>query len=395
MTPEEHDMTQSDTRSLTEIRRETEQTRAALSTTVDELRGTVSDRAADIKSRLQPEALKAEVSSYIKSRGERLLQDMTEAARRNPMQAVAVGASVAYPAIKIARAIPLPILMIGAGLFLAGSKTGQELTQKASDMASDAAEEASRRVDDIRTKAADISDQTMQAMSDMRDRAGETIDRAGEALSGMARQASDQTNAIATDASQIAGHSADTIQAAASQVTGAMRGAQTRVSESGRELFAAAREHLSEAGDNLSEVGQKAADTVRGSIQRNPMLIAGLGLLVGGLIASVLPKSETESNLVGEASNKVKRKAREAAAAGFESAKSATGEIFANVAQQASAEGLTPDAMAEGAQDIRERVQRVAERAVTTAFDPDAQDEEHDHDKSNQNEGIGGGQQNG
>jgi hypothetical protein len=395
MTPEEHDMTQSDTRSLTEIRRETEQTRAALSTTVDELRGTVSDRAADIKSRLQPEALKAEVSSYIKSRGERLLQDMTEAARRNPMQAVAVGASVAYPAIKIARAIPLPILMIGAGLFLAGSKTGQELTQKASDMASDAAEEASRRVDDIRTKAADISDQTMQAMSDMRDRAGETIDRAGEALSGMARQASDQTNAIATDASQIAGHSADTIQAAASQVTGAMRGAQTRVSESGRELFAAAREHLSEAGDNLSEVGQKAADTVRGSIQKNPMLIAGLGLLVGGLIASVLPKSETESNLVGEASNKVKRKAREAAAAGFESAKSATGEIFANVAQQASAEGLTPDAMAEGAQDIRERVQRVAERAVTTAFDPDAQDEEHDHDKSNQNEGIGGGQQNG
>jgi hypothetical protein len=211
----------------------------------------------------------------------------------------------------------------------------------------------------------------------------------------MARQASDQTNAIATDASQIAGHSADTIQAAASQVTGAMRGAQTRVSESGRELFAAAREHLSEAGENLSEVGQKAADTVRGSIQRNPMLIAGLGLLVGGLIASVLPKSETESNLVGEASNKVKRKAREAAAAGFESAKSATGEIFANVAQQASAEGLTPDAMAEGAQDIRERVQRVAERAVTTAFDPDAQDEEHDHDKSNQNEGIGGGQQNG
>jgi hypothetical protein len=317
MTPEEHDMTQSDTRSLTEIRRETEQTRAALSTTVDELRGTVSDRAADIKSRLQPEALKAEVSSYIKSRGERLLQDMTEAARRNPMQAVAVGASVAYPAIKIARAIPLPILMIGAGLFLAGSKTGQELTQKASDMASDAAEEASRRVDDIRTKAADISDQTMQAMSDMRDRAGETIGRAGEALSGMARQASDQTNAIATDASQIAGHSADTIQAAASQVTGAMRGAQTRVSESGRELFAAAREHLSEAGDNLSEVGQKAADTVRGSIQKNPMLIAGLGLLVGGLIASVLPKSETESNLVGEASNKVKRKAREAAAAGF------------------------------------------------------------------------------
>jgi hypothetical protein len=128
-------MAQGDTRSLNEIRRETEQTRAALTTTVEELRGTVSDTATDIKNRLRPDAIKAEVSGYIKSRGEQLLQDLTDMARRNPMQAVAVGASIAYPALRLARAIPLPVLMIGAGLFLTGSKTGQDFSRKASDLA--------------------------------------------------------------------------------------------------------------------------------------------------------------------------------------------------------------------------------------------------------------------
>ncbi len=387
-------MSRSDTRSLSEIRRETEQTRAALTTTVEELRGTVSDTAADIKSRLRPDALKAELSGYIKSRGEQLYHDMTEAARRNPMQAVAVGASVAYPAIKIARAIPLPILMIGVGLFLAGSKTGQELTQKASDMAGDAAEEAGRRIDDLKTGAAHIGNQTMQAMSDMRDSAEQTLGRVQDAIAGTARHASVRAKEVATTAAQAATRSADAAQGTASQAVGAMRDAEAQLSEAGRDLFDTARQRLSEAGENLSDAGQKTADTLRGSIQQHPMLVAGLGLLVGGLIASVLPKSDIENSLIGDASNAVKRRARQAAAAGFDSAKDATGEIFANVAQQASAEGLTPDSLADGAQDVRDRVQRVAERAVTTAFDPDGSGDGRDQEKSNRSERIGGGRQN-
>src|ERR1700686_5170992 len=73
--------------------------------------------------------------------GEQLLHDVTTAARRNPMQAVAVGASVAYPLFRLARAIPMPILLVGAGLFFAGSKTGQATAQKASDVASDLSDE--------------------------------------------------------------------------------------------------------------------------------------------------------------------------------------------------------------------------------------------------------------
>ncbi len=74
---------------------------------------------------------------------------MVTAARNNPMQAVAVGASVAYPLLRLARAIPVPVLMVGAGLFFAGSKTGQAASQKASDLVADASGEVGRRAREL------------------------------------------------------------------------------------------------------------------------------------------------------------------------------------------------------------------------------------------------------
>ena len=77
------------------------------------------------------------------------MNDVTSAARRNPMQAVAVGASVAYPLLRLARAIPLPVLMVGAGLFFTGSKTGQTASQRASDVAADLSDDVARRAREL------------------------------------------------------------------------------------------------------------------------------------------------------------------------------------------------------------------------------------------------------
>src|ERR1700682_2199763 len=166
-----------DTRSLQQIKRETEQTRAGLTDTVEQLKTSVAETASDIRHRISPEAIKAEVSGYIKSRGEQLLNDVTAAARRNPMQAVAVGASVAYPLLRLARAIPVPILMVGAGLFFAGSKTGQAATQKASDVASDLSGEAMRR-------ARDFGNQVGDKVSAATTYTSERLDRVSTAVSG-------------------------------------------------------------------------------------------------------------------------------------------------------------------------------------------------------------------
>src|ERR1700748_3846329 len=143
-------MAETDIRSLQQIKRETEQARAGLTNTVEQLRTSVTETASDLRQRIQPDAIKAEMAEYIKSRGEQLLSDVTAAARRNPMQAVAIGASIAYPLLRGARNIPVPVLMVGAGIFFAGSKTGKAITQKASDVASELSDEVNNRAHDLR-----------------------------------------------------------------------------------------------------------------------------------------------------------------------------------------------------------------------------------------------------
>src|ERR1700675_307025 len=187
-----------DTRSLQQIKRETEQTRAGLTDTVEQLKTSVAETASDIRHRISPEAIKAEVSGYIKSRGEQLLNDITSAARRHPMQAGAVGASVAYPLLRLARTIPLPVLMVGAGLFFAGSKTGQAASQKASDMAADLSEEAVHR-------ASEFGDQVGNSALAAKAYATEKLDKVSSAVSGatdQVRKAADAAGAAAASNAQ-------------------------------------------------------------------------------------------------------------------------------------------------------------------------------------------------
>jgi ElaB/YqjD/DUF883 family membrane-anchored ribosome-binding protein len=123
--------------------------------------------------------------------------------------------------------------------------------------------------------------------------------------------------------------------------------------------------------DRASAASDRAGKSVFETIEQNPLLVAGVGLILGGLIASALPRSDLEDNLVGEASEAAKTKARDVAVSGFDAAKGAAGEIFENVARQAGAEGLTSDGLDSAAKDIGQRVRRVAEAAVTTAFEPE------------------------
>jgi hypothetical protein len=384
-------MQQASDRSLRELQRETEQTRAGLTQTVEQLKTSVSDTASEIRQRISPENIKAEVSDYVRSRGERILTDITEAARRNPMQAVAVGASVAYPLFRLVKSIPLAILMVGAGLYFAGSKSGQSLTQKASDMASDLSDELGRRSHDLSDQAAAT---VKGVVSDAAEKAGEFLSTASEGADEMRRAATSSSanmslgdrlkdsaasvsDALHSRASglkeSVSRVASSAVDSSRDMVAGAAAVARGTVSSAGDGGLEAAKDIRDKASDYTNRAGKSALDT----IQENPLLVAGVGLLIGGLIASALPKSELEEDLVGNAAAVAKRRAGEVASQGFDAAKNAAGEILENVARQAGAEGLTPDKLDETARDIGQRVRRVAESAVTTAFNPDQAPQSH------------------
>jgi hypothetical protein len=374
--------------SLGELKRETEQTRAGLTQTVEQLRSSVSDTASDIRQRLSPESIKAEVSDYVRSRGEQFVEDITAAARRNPMQAVAVGAGVAYPLMKLARTIPMPVWLIGAGLFFTGSKTGQAAVQKASDMASDLTDEARRR-------GHDLSDQIGSTVAYARDAANDAVDKAGEMMSDGADRLlasagsagatlDDRTDAVRDTAASLAGAVAakgrdlqDNVADLAGAASGRIKGIAADSSSAAQGALASTRDTALETAKELRNKAAAASDragrTMYETIEQNPLLVAGVGLLLGGLIASALPRSELEDQFVGEVSEAAKNRARDAASRGFDAAKGAAGEILESVARQAGAEGLTSDGLDTAAKDIGQRVRRVAEAAVTTAFEPDDQ----------------------
>jgi ElaB/YqjD/DUF883 family membrane-anchored ribosome-binding protein len=371
--------------SLGELKRETEQTRASLTQTVEQLRTSVSDSASDIRQRLSPESIKAEVSGYVRSRGERLVEDVTAAARRNPMQAVAVGAGIAYPLLRLARAIPMPVLLVGAGLFFTGSKAGQAAVQKASDTASDLTDEVRRRGHDLSDKLGASVATARDAATDAVGRAGEMMATGADQLRASAGSAGAVLNAQTDTVRDSAASLADTVSAKGHDMKGGMvdlagaaseriRGIASDSSSAAQRALVSTRDTALETARDLrnraSAASDRAGKTVFETIEQNPLLVAGVGLLLGALIASALPRSALEDNLVGETSEAAKNRARDAASRGFDAAKGAAGEILENAARQAGAEGLTSDGLDSAANDIGQRVRRVAEAAVTTAFEP-------------------------
>jgi hypothetical protein len=385
-------MEQSDTRSLQQLKRETEQTRANLLDTVEQLRANVSESASDIRERIRPDAIKSEVSQYLRTRAEQLLED----AKRNPMQAVALGASVGYPLLRMARAIPLPVWMMGAGLFLAKSSTGQSLTKKATDAASDLSNTVAQRTREISDRAAD-------AVSTAKSVASEKVTRLTDAVTGVARYTSDEAaanlaagseqlqqktmsfGAAATDASasireqvgQTGSAAATNVRDMASDAASAGRKAVETSRNMGLQAARTVQETASNLTERASNLGQRAGKTFSETVEQNPLLVAGLGLFIGGLIASAIPRSGIEDSLMGEAKNSVKRQADRAAAGAVRTAKEAAGEGYDEAVRQAQAEGLTPDGLSEAARDVGERLRHVAEAAVTTAFEPAQNGNDH------------------
>jgi hypothetical protein len=245
-------MAQTETRSVQELKREAEQTRAGLTQTVEQLRSSMTETAQDIRERVSPAAIKAEVSNYIRSRGEQLLDDMTAAARKNPLQAVAVGASIGYPLLRLARSIPAPVLMLGAGLFLAGTKTGRDATQKASDAAMDLSEEAMKR-------GREFGDQLQDSASAAKAYASEKLGDLSDSVTNTA----DRVNRAAGEAGAKLSTGPDPLQAAAGSMGASVAEAAAQASQQGGRLAESAMRGAKDAAADVVACGQNAFDNAK------------------------------------------------------------------------------------------------------------------------------------
>jgi hypothetical protein len=331
------------TRSVEELRRDSEQSRAQLAATVDRLREQIADTAEDIRYKVSPENIKAEVSGFISYKTHGWLDALKQQAMDNPMQAIAAGTAIAVPALRLARGFPLPLLMISAGLALS-SKTVRD---RAAEAAEPAIEKVRDAIDQTSERAQSLSDGMRKAMSHAERQAAGMTDEARESAGGMADAASG-----------MAGDLKDRTTQATDAIAGKVRSGMDAASEMAKEKMERVRSTAANAPATASKV-----------IRDNAVLIGGLGMAIGAILAASLPSSRVEASVAGKASDRVKRAAGTAAQSGFEAAKDTVLSVADAAARSVSEADLGGHAsrITEG---VTDRLKEVTEDVVTTAFDP-------------------------
>jgi len=296
-----------------ELRERAEQSRARLSGTVEQLRTQVDNTAAELKERLSPSAIKADVADYVRDSRDQLWNRVEASARNNPLQAVAVGAAVAYPAVKLLRAIPAPLLLIGAGLFLSRARPPEGFRS-----------------------ASQVGVETARGAMD---KAGDAIARATDASR---RAVHDATNAIKDAAESVKGHASD-ISSLSENSTGLGVGEEPLDATRSRE-------------DGLLEKARKGSAT----LGQNPLVVAGAGLAVGAILAAAFPATRAEKVAVGGAKDALRRAAGEVAAKGA----SVVEESVERAASAARDEGLSVEGINTAGDAIKGKLREVAEKGI-------------------------------
>jgi ElaB/YqjD/DUF883 family membrane-anchored ribosome-binding protein len=343
--------------SVAELRRESERTRAELSQTVENLRTKITDTAADIRHKVSPEHIKAEVSDYVTEKGRGWLETLKQQALDNPLQTLAAGTAVAVPAFKIIRSVPLPLLMIGAGLALASPRIRGAVADKASDT--------------LRTPdGGNVVDESARFARDQwqsaKNRAEGAIEEARSSVTAAAADVRETTEHVANSARQQAAELSD---AARQTVTSASEGLSAKVNTASESVKDAFETTKAKAAETFNETRASAENVVRD----NPVWVGGLGLAIGALIAASLPSTRAEQATLGETSETLRRKAAEAASEKFDEVKTAAMSATESAAEKISEAGIASK-MSRAADDAAEKLKTVTEDTITTAFEPSQAD---------------------
>ena len=304
--------------SLQDLRARAELSRAALAANVTELRG----RVARVTS---PENIKAEVRTYARHEREGFVDGLRKRAADNPLQAAAVAAAIAYPALSIVRAIPMPLMLIGAGLFLT-SKRGQDSSAAMQAKMTDAVRRGTETVTEM---AEPITSRVSGTVSTLREQA----------------------------ASASTGVSAAASAADPAKLRAGVEGASARLANIAADTAHSVSARASRAGGSASRF-----------VSDNAMLVAGVGVIAGALLAASFPLSETENRVLGPGKRKVKDAARAAAAMGIDKAGAVVADTIESVTSTAAREGLDGTGLQETVGDLAEKARAVAERTVDAAL---------------------------
>lgn len=292
--PSEHEVTQ--------LEREAEATR-------DQLRGTLNELSA----RLSRESLECDFE-HIKNQGIASTQNaardavatvrdkIKSKAMENPLGAVAIGAGIAWPLVRLGMKMPIPLALIGAGVALLRTQSpvgSSSSTRTTAQYSSEQLRQASARVGNV---ASDAMDRMKQGAAD-----------------------------TAESATSFATQAADRASASMASVKGAVSDAAEVVSRSVTSAYQEALESAYRAGYQAAAGGRSAQRGMQSVLEENPVLIGALSATAGAALGALLPRTQVEANLFGEMSANLRQKAVHLSQEQMQSAKEKASEVIAEI----------------------------------------------------------------
>ena len=277
---------------------------------------------------------------------------------------------------RIVRSVPAPVLMVSAGLYLLGSSSVQKASRKLGAIGDQFSGQVGAGAEAVR-----------QNVHDMQDLAADSLISAGESISSGLGSLKQQTSAagvtLADGVDQLKDSAANFASSASDGMDDIKQKAADAFGAALRSGAAATRSFARNAAGEVTEFGADAAHKIRDravetyqgatsiineTVQTNPLLIGGLGLAAGMLIASALPPSDVEKRVVSAVGAEARKQANDLASKGFDAAKGIAAGVIADVAEHAVREGLSATDLHAAAEDLGPRVRKVAESATSAAF---------------------------
>ena len=327
-------MTSASSKSLDELERESEHNRTALVGTIDALRETVLGEVEDMRRKVSISYVKSEIGDYARDTASAWTGRLRRGVRENPLRSVAIGAGLAVPLWKMGRSVPMPLVLIGAGIALTRPATRQA-------------------IGDATTGATMAGDRSLQAAGDVWNNVKASGAQAGQQAASSLDTARQTVQSAARDVASRVG-----------DILGAGTDAASGLADRGG---AVVRDGVNKASGAGGYVGQTAARTQSAAMDlfhRNPMLVAGAGLAVGALLAAIMPTTEVEGQLLDKVAPDLKQKASGLIDQGYEAASAAASDLYDGAIGRAKDQGLSPEGATSAASNFGEKVGAVIDAAI-------------------------------
>ena len=244
---------------------------------VESVRSDMDSTLSAIERKLTPGQLVDQGIDYLRSSGaNEFLSNLGTSVKQNPVPVALVGVCMAW------------LMASGrSGTSPERSQSADTSLRRATDRAWSGAREQARSTRQTLSEAAQAA----------RERFGEAKDSVSGTVSGTAQSARDAL-------SRVSGTVAGTAQSA--------REALSRVSGTVSGTAQAAREALTRSAD----VAQRQVERARGGyewlLREQPLALAAIGVAVGALLAAAAPRTRVEDEWLGEASDRLAERAKEA-----------------------------------------------------------------------------------